>query len=355
MFRRADGIDVEQRRPTRIEAVDIAFDEVVGVGDGAGHHVGGAMRHADQADLLARLLLAALGHTERCHVGHLADEARGARLAAGVGIHLRVDHQHLDRHAGHERARQVLEADVVHGAVAADGDHRRAKQPLLFGKLLPGETTEEVLVLVDGEFIGEFQFGHAHRLEALRHLRHVALEDAHRHRRAVLEQVAGPGEGIGVEGIGRAPHRGATGRVDDAHLGTAAAGRPLDIAPLQVLQLLDELRRPLHPGRIERPRRLVLHDLRRQAGQRQILSLRGTDCLQYRTGVGEIHRLGQLHADVLLQAANQVVQVRDMLFHARLHQRRHGAGEQVDGGLFAATQAGAVAAGHRAVVALVEQ
>ena len=45
----------------------------------------------DQADLLADLLLALLRLAVLRHVGHLADEAGGAGLAAGVGVDLGVD------------------------------------------------------------------------------------------------------------------------------------------------------------------------------------------------------------------------------------------------------------------------
>ncbi len=79
------------------------------------------------------------------------------------------------------------------------------------------------------------------------------------------------------------------------------------------------------------------------------------DRFHHGAGIGEVDRLGQLHADVLLQAGDQTVELLDEGRDARLHQRRDRAGEQVDGGLLAAAQAGAVAAGHRVVVVLVEQ
>ena len=58
---------------------------------------------------------------------------------------------------------------------------------------------------------------------------------------------------------------------------------------------------------------------------------------------------------MLFHLRNQPIQFGQLLFHPRLHQRRDGAGEKVDDGLLAAAEAGAVAADHGAVVALVEQ
>ena len=51
------AVDVEQRRPSRVEAVDEAFDQMRRVGDAALQHVSGAMRHADQRDFLADFCL----------------------------------------------------------------------------------------------------------------------------------------------------------------------------------------------------------------------------------------------------------------------------------------------------------
>jgi hypothetical protein len=152
-------------------------------------HKRGAVRHADEAHFLARFGLAMGGAAIRRHVRYLADEARGAGLPAGVGIHLRVHHQHLDRLARHQQTRQVLEADVVHGTVAAQADHGRAQQPFVVIELLPVKALEEFTVALDDEVTTQFHVGHAHGLEAFGHLGHVALEQAHGHRRRVLEQV----------------------------------------------------------------------------------------------------------------------------------------------------------------------
>jgi hypothetical protein len=96
-----------------------------------------------------------------------------------------------------------------------------------------------------------------------------------------------------------------------------------------------------------RPRGLVGHDLRRQAGQGQVLvglvactacstapvSERSTDSISFML-------------DVLLQARDQLVEVRATCFSTRgCISAVHRAGEEVDGGLLAAAEAGAVAAG----------
>ena len=137
VFRLAHRVDVEQCRAAGVEAVDVTFQQMGDIGDGALQHIGGAVRHADEAHLLSDLLLALHRLAVGRHVGHLANVAGGAGLAAGVGVDLGVEHQHLDRHAGGQRAGEVLETDVIHRAVTADGNHRWAQQPLLVAEVLP--------------------------------------------------------------------------------------------------------------------------------------------------------------------------------------------------------------------------
>ena len=99
VFRLTRRVQVEHRRPSGHQALHEAFDHVVGMSDRRLQEVGRAMCHRDQAHLLAGLFLALDRLAELRHVGNLAEEARGAGLAAGVGIHLRVDDEHLDRFA----------------------------------------------------------------------------------------------------------------------------------------------------------------------------------------------------------------------------------------------------------------
>ena len=355
MFRRADGIDVEQRRAAAVEAVDIAFDQMRRAGNGALRDEGGAVRHADQTDFLADFLLAMITLAVRRHVGDLADEAGCARLTAGIGIDLGIDHQNLHRHAGHQRARQVLEADVVHRAVAADGDHRRTQMPFFLVELFPVVVGE--LRVVFGRVVTtvQLQFCHANRLEAVSHLGHVAFEDAHRDRRRILEKMRCPRERIRVERVGGAPHRGAAGGIDDTHLGAAALGRAFDITPLEVFQARQQLRHPLQPLRIDRLRGMIRHQAFRQIGQGQIAALVCRHGAHHGAGIAQVDALGQLHAQVLFQPVNETGQLLDEGGDARLHQRGDRAGEDMDRGFLATAGAGAIAAGHRAVVFLVEQ
>ena len=76
--------------------------------------------------------------------------------------------------------------------------------------------------------------------------------------------------------------------------------------------------------------------------------------LHQAVGVGQIDRATQTQADVVLQSGDERVQLAHELFHTRLHQCSHGGGEQVDGPLLAATQAGTIAAGEGLVVVFVE-
>src|SRR5439155_26646942 len=94
--------------------------EVVGMGAGGLRDVDVLMHHADVGDLLAVFLFAEDGGPMSAHLSVLASEGAGRGLAAGVGIYLRIEHDHFDIHAGGQHAGQGLESDVEHGAVAAD-------------------------------------------------------------------------------------------------------------------------------------------------------------------------------------------------------------------------------------------
>ncbi len=110
------------------------------------------------------------------HLGILAFEGTGRRLAAGIRVNLRVENDDLDIHAGREHSRQRLESDIVHRAVAADDP-----QPF-------------VLPALD-----------------------VPLRaNAHCDCGSVFKQGVGPGDLVRVVGIGRRVHRVATGGRNDA-------------------------------------------------------------------------------------------------------------------------------------------
>ena len=100
----------------------------------------------------------------------------GAGLAAGVGVDLGIQDQHLDVHAAGQQTAERLEADVVHGAVTAHDP--------------------ELLVL-----------------PALLVPTHA---NAHGKGRAVLEERVAPGHDVGVVGIGAAVDGVAAGAGGDA-------------------------------------------------------------------------------------------------------------------------------------------
>jgi GNAT superfamily N-acetyltransferase len=82
-------------------------------------HVHVAVRDGLQGQVLLARLLARRGE-----LGDGADR-RGLRgLAAGVGVHLGVEHQHVDVAARGEHVVEAAGADVVGPAVAADDPHR---------------------------------------------------------------------------------------------------------------------------------------------------------------------------------------------------------------------------------------
>src|SRR5208337_247293 len=101
-------------------------------GGGLGNESGG-MHHTDGPELLALFLLAFNLRAVGGHLRVLAGVRAGGRLAAGVGIDLRVEDEDFDVHARGQHARERLETDVQHGAVPAD--HPQAL--LLPAKLVP--------------------------------------------------------------------------------------------------------------------------------------------------------------------------------------------------------------------------
>ncbi len=225
----------------------------------------------------------------------------------------------------------------------------------LVGEVLPVEVAVLFRVLGGVELVLEQRLGDADGLEALGHLGHVALEHAHRHRRRVLEQVVGPGEGVRVEGIGAAPHRGAARGVEDTHAGTALAGDALFVAPLQVVQLRHDVGDVFQPLTVDGRGLVGLLDTPGNGRQREVAFTVVVQHGLHVRGFADVDLADQLHLHVLLELLDQLVDVGHVLLHARLHQRLDGGHEQVHDRLLAATQAGTVAAGERQVGVLVEQ
>ncbi len=313
------------------------------------------MCHGDEAHLLAYFLLALDRLAVLRHVRNLAEETGRAGLATGVRVDLGVDDEHLDRFARHHRAGEVLETDVVHRAVAADGDHGRTEIEFLVREIVPAEVAERLLVSLRVVLVLQQAFGKPDRLEAVRHLRHVPFEYAHGHRGGILEQVIRPGERIRIERISAAPDGGATGGVQYAHAGAALARRA-DLVPLlEILELRDQIRCVLQPLAIDgfgfmRP----LHALGDPCkGEIALVGLFEHRLHFFR--VAKVDLTDQLHLHVLFQFRNEFVDMRDMLCDARLDQRLHGCNEQVDDGLFRTTETGPVAAGERQVHVFVEE
>ena len=355
MLRLTSTVEVEECGPAGLQTLDEAFNHVIWVGDGALHHVRGAVRHGDEADLLARLLLALDGLSVLRHVRHLADETRRTGLPTGVGVDLSVHHQDLDGHARRHDPGEVLKADVVHRSVATHRNHRRAKLPLLVGELAPREVGEEIVVLGRLVLVLQLQLDGADGLEALRHLGHVAFEDAHRHGRGVLEEVVGPGERVGVERIGAAPNRGATGAVDHAHAGPTPTGGALDVLPLEVFQLGHQRGHPSEPALVDRLTALDGLHARGDRGERHVLIADVVHDLGHHVGVTHVELSGEPELDVFRQSTDELGDVGEVLGDPRLHQGFHGGGEDVKRGFLRATHARAVTAGERQVVGLVEE
>ncbi len=175
-----------------------------------------AVGHGDQRQFFANFSLAVLTLAEHRHVRNLTGETTGASLAAGVRVHLGIQHNHADWLTGSHQTRQVLEADVHHRAVATHGDNRRAQFKFIVGELVPIELGEFLFGLLGVVVARQFLLGATDCDKAIRHLAHVAFKNADRNRRCVLEQVVDPWEWVRVVRVSTRPHRRATRRVGEA-------------------------------------------------------------------------------------------------------------------------------------------
>ena len=88
---------------------------LVVVAHGHARHIDIAVGHGDQAQVLLGQALALGGES-----GHRAARGGLGSLAAGVGIDLGVQHQHVDIAPGGQHMVQAAVADVVRPAIAAD-------------------------------------------------------------------------------------------------------------------------------------------------------------------------------------------------------------------------------------------
>ena len=89
-------------------------------------HIDVAIAHEHHAQVLL------LGALACC--GKLSSGTHGrclGGLSAGIGIHLGIQHQHIDILAGGQHVIQAAEADIIGPAVAAEGPHGLFAQELL--------------------------------------------------------------------------------------------------------------------------------------------------------------------------------------------------------------------------------
>ncbi len=92
-------------------------------------HVHIAVAHGDLGEALLLHILAGSGELR-----HLAEVGSLGGLAAGVGVHLGVEHEHVHVLAGGEHVIESAVSDIVGPAVAAEDPHRLLGQVLLVGK-----------------------------------------------------------------------------------------------------------------------------------------------------------------------------------------------------------------------------
>ena len=164
----------------------------------------------------------------------------------------------------------------------------------------------------------------------------MAFEQAHGQRWGILEQVTGPGEGIGIERESSAPHGGAAGRVGEAHVGAAPSSGTLFVTPFQVFQ---RFYGPVDAGDFP-----FLFAVQRHFDSVGVAA--------HGTQVGVRREQG---ACFFIQRINQLRDRSHVLIDAWRHQRVDRGQHQVDGCLFAAAHAGVVTPQHGHVVTLLEQ
>ena len=215
----------------------------------------------------------------------------------------------------------------------------------LVREVLPVEVAETLLLLLMVVLTFEHCLGHAYGLEAIGHLRHVAFIHTHCHRCGILEQMVGPWEWIGVEREGAAPDRGAARRVQDAHARAAFTRSALLVAPAQILQPGDQVGDSFEPVAIDELGLVRFLHAVRNLRERQLSITCSTQDRGHFLDVTGIDRASQLEPDVLFELGDKIVELCDLRFHARLHQRLYRGDEQVDDGFLGATMAGAIAAG----------
>ena len=180
VLRRARTVQQEDRRPPHLQPSQDTAQQMRRRRLRRLQHKYPPVRHGNERQLLAGLFLPVLIAAVRGHIRHLADEAAGARLPAGVGVNLRVQNDHPDRLARRHEPREVLEPYVEHGAVTTHCEQWGTHRELFVAKLPPVELRKDRLVNLGIVRALELQLRATDRNEAVAHLPHVALEDADR-------------------------------------------------------------------------------------------------------------------------------------------------------------------------------
>ena len=297
-----------------LEHVGRGPKEVPVVGRGRRAHVCSGVERRQQGELLAGLLLAGVRAAEAGEVGVLAGVAGRGGLAPGVGVAAGVEDEGLDRRATDQHPRECTEADVERRAVAADGQHHRHEGQFLRAEVPPGQGGQ--LGVMDRRVIlpGELEGCGTQRLHLGHQARDQTFVDADGQRLRVLEQAVDPRVEIRGERDGGGVDAGAAGGVGDHGGGRAVAGGAGLVQVQPVFEFCDGCLDP-------RPSRAVV-------GQ----------------GVEQGGESGQL----VVEAAQ--------VGGAAVASDPVGEGtDEVDRCDLAATAAGTVAAGHRVVVAAVQQ
>ncbi len=251
---------------------------------------------------------------EAGQVGVLTGEAGRGRLAAGVGVAARVEHQRLDRSASGQDAGHRAEADVERCAVPADGEDRRHQRPFGRREVPPRERGQFGVMDLGVVAAGEFELRDPQRAHFGHQAGDQSFVDADGQRLGVLEQAVDPRVEVRRERHGGGVHAGAAGGVRDHRGRRPVAGRTRFVQVQPSFELGE----------------------------------RGVDPVDARASSGqEFAQSGQPVERLVEDAQVLASPVRADPVAQRV--------EQVDGGDFATAPAGAVTAGHRVVILAAEQ
>ena len=233
----AGGEALQERRSAILERVEDGPEQLGGVRDRHLRDERGPV--TGEKRLRHGLLLHALAlacRAEGVHVASAEHRGRVRVLAAGVRVHLGVEHQRLHvRAVLQDHLRYVLIADVAHAAVSAHDPDLGHLVDLLGRHQVVGEVGEVVVALLVDHVVpledpSREPFWN-HRPPCV--VVDEALADQPADRRAVLEEGVHPGVGVGVVGRRRSVDRVAARVRRHRH-----DGLPVREPAVQRLQLL---------------------------------------------------------------------------------------------------------------------